>query len=155
MRIGELARKGNCDVETVRFYEREQLLDEPAREANGYRLYTSAHLVQLNFIRHCRSLGMGLPDVRTLRGFQVNPTQACDDINHLIDSQIDRIHQQVESLRQLEQQLHALRDACHANQKVSECGILRTLEQAAEGEACLCHPQPEILPAPKRPTRVG
>lgn len=140
MRIGELAQRSDCEVETVRFYEREGLLDVPAREANGYRSYSEAHLVQLNFIRHCRSLGMGLPDVRTLRSFQAKPELACDEINQLIDRQIERIHQQVESLRLLEQQLHTLRDTCHANQKTSECGILRNLEQAAEGQGCSCHP---------------
>lgn len=139
MRIGELAKRGDCDVETVRFYEREGLLDAPAREANGYRRYAEAHLVQLNFIRHCRSLGIGLPEVRVLRRFQANPELACDEINHLIDRQIARIHQQVESLRLLEQQLHTLRDTCHANQKAGECGIMRNLAQAAEGEGCLCH----------------
>lgn len=140
MRIGELAKRSDCDVETVRFYEREGLLDVPAREDNGYRRYTETHLVQLNFIRHCRSLGMGLPDVRILRSFQANPELACDDINHLIDGQIVRIHQQVESLRLLERQLHTLRDTCHANQKASECGIMRNLTQAAEGDGCSCHP---------------
>lgn len=139
MRIGELARRGECDVETVRFYEREGLLNEPAREANGYRHYAGTHLVQLNFIRHCRSLGMPLADIRTLRSFQANPDLACEAINDLLDRQIARIHQQVESLRLLEQQLHALRDTCHSNQKASECGIMRNLAQAAEGEACSCH----------------
>lgn len=139
MRIGELAKRSDCDVETVRFYEREGLLDVPAREANGYRRYAEAHLVQLNFIRHCRSLGIGLPEVRILRSFQANPELACDEINHLIDRQIARIHQQVESLRLLEQQLHALRDTCHANQKAGECGIMRNLALAAEGEGCPCH----------------
>jgi Cd(II)/Pb(II)-responsive transcriptional regulator len=139
MRIGELAQRGDCDVETVRFYEREGLLDVPAREANGYRRYAEAHLVQLNFIRHCRSLGMGLPDVRTLRSFQAKPELACDEINQLIDGQIERIHQQVESLRLLERQLHTLRDTCRTNQNASECGIMRNLEQAAEGEGCSCH----------------
>lgn len=139
MRIGELAKRGDCDVETVRFYEREGLLDAPAREANGYRRYAEAHLVQLNFIRHCRSLGIGLPEVRILRSFQANPELACDEINHLIDRQIVRIHQQVESLRLLEQQLHALRGTCRANRKAGECGIMRNLAQAAEGEGCLCH----------------
>jgi Cd(II)/Pb(II)-responsive transcriptional regulator len=139
MRIGELAQRSGCDVETVRFYEREGLLDAPEREANGYRRYAEANLFQLNFIRHCRSLGMGLPDVRILRSFQANPELACDEINHLIDSQIDRIHQQVESLRVLEQQLHALRDTCDANQKTSECGIMRNLELASAGEDCSCH----------------
>lgn len=141
MRIGELAQRSDCEVETVRFYEREGLIDVPAREVNGYRTYSELHLVQLKFIRHCRSLGMGLPDVRTLRSFQTNPELACDQINLLIDGQIERIHLQVESLRQLERQLHTLRDTCHANQKASECGIMRNLAQAAEGEGCSCHPQ--------------
>ncbi len=140
MRIGELAQRSDCDVETVRFYEREGLLDLPAREGNGYRRYTETHLVELKFIRHCRSLGMGLPDVRVLRSFQANPELACDEINQLIDGQITRIHQQVDSLRLLERQLHTLRDTCHANQKASQCGIMRNLERAAEGEDCSCHP---------------
>ena len=142
MRIGELAQRGRCDVETVRFYEREGLLDAPAREGNGYRNYTSDHLVQLNFIRHCRSLGMGLPDVRVLRSFQQHPESACDAINQLIDQQIARIHHQVESLRLLEQQLHALREACQANQTAGECGILQNLRHAAAGEPCECHAEP-------------
>ena len=140
MRIGELAKQSDCDVETVRFYEREGLLDAPAREANGYRSYGEAHQVQLKFIRHCRSLGMGLAEVRTLRGFQASPESACGEIDQLVDRQIARIHQQIESLRLLERQLHSLRDTCHASQQVSECGILRTLALAAEGEACSCHP---------------
>ncbi len=140
MRIGELAKLSGCDVETVRFYERETLLDVPAREANGYRNYTETHLVQLNFIRHCRSLGIGLPEVRILRSFQARPELACEEINQLIDRQIGRIHQQVETLRLLERQLHALRDTCHATQSASECGIMRNLAQAAEGDGCSCHP---------------
>lgn len=139
MKIGELAKRGDCSVETVRFYEREGLLEAPVRGVNGYRHYTEVHLVQLNFIRHCRSLGMGLPDVRTLLNLQAHPDLACDEINHLIESQIKRVHQQVKSLRLLEQQLHALRDTCHANTNVAECGILRNLEQAAVGEGCSCH----------------
>ncbi len=140
MKIGELAKRGACSVETVRFYELEGLLEAPMRDASGYRRYTGSHLVQLNFIRHCRSLGMGLPDVRILRSLQAHPELACDEINHLIDSQIDRVHTQIAALRVLKQQLHALRDTCHANTNVGDCAILRNLEQAAEGESCSCHP---------------
>ncbi|MFP3795477.1 Cd(II)/Pb(II)-responsive transcriptional regulator [Paraburkholderia sp. SIMBA_027] len=140
MRIGELARHAHCDVETVRFYEREGLLDEPARETNGYRSYTVAHAAQLNFIRHCRSLGIGLADIRTLRRFQADPSQPCDEVNELIDSQIARIHQQIESMRTLEQQLRTLRDSCHAHHSSSaECGIMKNLEQPIDDENCSCH----------------
>ena len=152
MRIGELAQRSDCDVETVRFYEREGLLDFPAREANGYRCYTEVHLVQLKFVRHCRSLGMGLPDVRILRSFQADPDLACDAINQLIDGQIERIHQRIDALRVLERQLHSLRDACQANQKAGECGIMRHLARAAEGDDCSCHPagraETSTAPAP-------
>ena len=89
MRIGELAKQSGCDTETIRFYEREGLLSSPLRETNGYRNYTESHLVQLNFIRHCRSLGIGLPDVRILRSFQASPELACDGINELIEQQIE------------------------------------------------------------------
>ena len=139
MRIGELAQRGHCDVETIRFYEKEKLLDTPMREANGYRSYNNTHLLQLKFIRHCRSLDMGLPDVHRLRQFQNNPELVCDDINGLIDSQIMRIHQKIESLRLLEQQLYTLRDSCHHHNKIQDCGILKNLEQAARGESCDCH----------------
>lgn len=140
MKIGELGKRGDCSVETVRFYEREGLLKTPARADNGYRRYTDTHVQQLNFIRHCRSLGMGLPEVRTLLNLQAHPDLACDEITHLIESQIGRVQQQVESLRLLEQQLHLLRDSCQATTNVRECGILRNLEQAADGEICACHP---------------
>lgn len=139
MKIGDLARRAACDVETVRFYEREGLLDAPPRDANGYRHYADTHLTQLNFIRHCRSLDIGLAEVRVLRGFQADPGLACDAVNELIDTQIARIHRQVESLRLLERQLHALRDTCRAKNTARQCGILRNLEQAAEGEGCSCH----------------
>ena len=140
MRIGELAKRGNCNVETVRFYEREGLIEAPARETNGYRHYSERHLMQLNFIRHCRSLDMGLPDVHVLRQLQANPALGCDDINGLIDRQIGRIHQQMESLRGLEQQLNALRETCTTEHTSDECGIMRTLAKAAAGDGCSCHP---------------
>ena len=66
MHIGELARRTGIQVETIRYYEREGLLPEPARSDGNYRVYGPGHLEQLQFIRHCRSLDMSLDEVRTL-----------------------------------------------------------------------------------------
>jgi Cd(II)/Pb(II)-responsive transcriptional regulator len=147
MKIGELANRGLCSVETVRFYEKEGLLDAPGRDDNGYRQYTGSHLAQLNFIRHCRSLGMGLPEVRTLRSLQTHPELACDEINHLLDSQIERVHRQITALRLLQKQLRSLRGSCHANTTVGNCAILRNLEQAVGVEECPCHATKEEIHA--------
>ena len=54
MQIKELARATGVDVETIRYYEKQGLLPEPARRDNGYRDYEATHLERLAFIRHCR-----------------------------------------------------------------------------------------------------
>ena len=94
---------------------------------------------QLNFVRHCRSLGMSLADVRRLRDFERNPSLACDDINALLDRQIEQIHAQRMALETLEGQLRALRHTCTQPHQASECGILQNLQQAAAGASCECH----------------
>ncbi len=140
MWIGALAKQAGCDTETIRYFERAGVLQKPARTAAGYRSYTSEHLEQLNFVRHCRSLGMTLAEIKTLQSFQANPNVACTDINVLLDRHIVGVHQQMKALRRLEKQLLALRNRCHETLKASECGILNTLINAAGGRECVCHP---------------
>eukprot|EP01136_Pigoraptor_vietnamica_P012486 Opistho-1_new@52457 len=79
MQIKDLARATGVDVETIRFYEKEGLLPEPARLDNGYRNYAQPHLERLSFIRHCRALDMPLPDVKRLLGFVDDPHVLCVD----------------------------------------------------------------------------
>lgn len=143
MLIGELARQAGCEVETIRYYEREKLLSAPARSASGYRQYSGAHLGELNFILHCRSLGISLAEIRLLARFRADPSLACEDINRLIDRHIGSVHQQLESLRLLEHQLQTLRERCQHGSDAAHCGILQTLVQAAEGAPCPCHPDPD------------
>ncbi|BEV73688.1 Cd(II)/Pb(II)-responsive transcriptional regulator [Paludibacterium sp. B53371] len=139
MLIGELAKLAGCEVETIRFYEKEKLLSAPERSASGYRHYRSDHLGELNFILHCRSLGISLAEIRQLANFRADPSLACEEINQLIDQHIKSVHQQLESLRLLEQQLLTLRQRCQHSSDAAHCGILQTLVQAAEGEPCACH----------------
>jgi Cd(II)/Pb(II)-responsive transcriptional regulator len=139
MLIGALATHAGCHTETIRYYEREGLLQKPSRTTAGYRSYTSEHLEQLNFVRHCRSLGMTLLEIRTLQSFRANPNLACTDINTLLDQHIVRIHQQIEAMHFLKKQLLALRDRCHDNLPASECGILNMLISAGAGNECVCH----------------
>lgn len=139
MRIGEIARKTGYKVQTLRFYEEEGLLPTPSRSASGYRVYDRAHVEQLNFIRHCRSLGMPLNEVKWLLSLRDNPSgAACADADQFLDNHIVQVEQQIAVLRQLKQQLLALRRTCK-RQNTSECGILQTLSAAAAGERCACH----------------
>ncbi|MGL4860686.1 MAG: MerR family transcriptional regulator, partial [Enterobacteriaceae bacterium] len=68
MKIGELAQAANCTTETIRFYEKKELLPKAERTAANYRSYTPAHLERLRFIRVCRTLDMTHEEIRQLLG---------------------------------------------------------------------------------------
>lgn len=139
MKIGELASAAGCDVQTVRFYEREGLLEEPVRTASGYRSYDERHLTRLNFIRHCRSLDIPLPEVRQLLDFAAAPDQSCGQVNDLLDGHIALVKSRIQALKALEKQLVALRQTCDGDASHS-CAILESFMSAAEQHACVCHP---------------
>jgi Cd(II)/Pb(II)-responsive transcriptional regulator len=138
MKIGELAAQAACDVQTVRFYEREGLLEEPARDASGYRSYDGRHLSRLNFIRHCRSLDIPLPEVRQLLAFAAEPGESCAQVNDLLDGHIALVKSRIQALKVLEKQLVALRKTCDGDTS-HPCAILESFVSAAEQHACACH----------------
>lgn len=138
MKIGELAAQAGCDVQTVRFYEREGLLEEPARTDSGYRSYDARHLTQLSFIRHLRSLDIPLPEAKRLLAFAAAPDQSCDAVNELLDGQIALVKERMRALKTLERQLVALRKTCDGDTS-HPCAILESFVSAAEQHGCACH----------------
>ena len=131
MKISELAKAAFTQSETIRYYEREGLLPEPARTGANYRNYDSSHLERLAFIRHCRSLDMTLSEVRTLLHFKDAPKENCSEVNSLLDAHAGHVLQRIEELQSLEKELRALRLQCASSQQAADCGILEGLEQAA------------------------
>lgn len=138
MKIGELASQAGCDVQTVRFYEREGLLEEPGRTESGYRSYDDRHLARLNFIRHCRSLDIPLPEVRQLLAFAAEPDQSCAQVNGLLDGHIALVRTRIQALEALQQQLLALRASCDGDTS-HPCAILQSFMSATGAHACACH----------------
>ena len=140
MRIGELAKITGIEVETLRYYERVGLVQLPARQGNGYRTYGQDAVERANFIRHCRTLDMGLGDIKRLLDFTSKPDADCLDVNRLLDEHLARVRTKLKSLQTLEKQLARLRTQCDTGHRAADCGILQDLVAAAHGEACACHP---------------
>lgn len=131
MKIGELAEKSGCLVETIRYYERIGLLMPPERAMNNYRSYTERHGERLLFIRHCRALDMTLDEIRTLLTLRDDPQRACAGVNQLLDDHIGHVAERIQALTALEAQLRELRGRCVTDDTTSACEILRAL--GAEG----------------------
>ncbi|WP_395702281.1 Cd(II)/Pb(II)-responsive transcriptional regulator [Aquabacterium sp.] len=132
MKIGELAAASATPIETIRFYEREGLLPEPARSQGNFRLYEAPHLERLQFIRHCRGLDMSLDEVRVLLKFKDAPGDDCGDVNALLDEHVGHVARRIKELRALERQLRDLRQRCGSSRPTQACGILAGLDEAAQ-----------------------
>lgn len=138
MKIGELADQVGCDVQTIRYYEREGLMVEPGRSEAGHRRYGEHDAKRLRFIRHCRSLDMPLSEIRLLLAFAAAPTEACAQVDALLDKHIAHVRARLAVLQDLDAQLVALRARCDGD-TTHACAILGAFNDGPsrpEGECC-------------------
>lgn len=127
LKIGELAKRTDLLVETIRYYEREGLLPDPPRSDGNYRLYSDTHLERLQFIRHCRSLDMTLEEIRNLLRFRDAPARNCGEVNALLDEHIQHVGKRIRELKLLQKNLRGLRNLCQQEQATKDCRILQSL----------------------------
>jgi len=139
MKIGKLAGQAGVDVQTIRYYEREGLLEAPSRTPSGYRVYGPQHLERLNFVRHCRSLDMPLAEIKRLIDLSSDQRVSCEQVDALVRAHLERVRTKRAALQTLEAQLTTLTAQCASGHRIADCGILEKLIHAAHGEACACH----------------
>ena len=133
MRIGELARRTGCSIDTIRYYEREDLLPRAQRSAGNFRLYGEQAVERLQFIRHCRSLDMNLADVSTLLRIQDHPDDNCEDGIALLDAHLVQLARRIADLERLRRSLGELRRGCCREGSIArDCGILKELARGPE-----------------------
>ena len=134
MKIGELAKVTGCTVQTIRFYEKEQLLEPVRRSEGNFRLYDTTVVDQLMFIKRCRNLDLALSEIRQLVELAHSPGKQCDHVNQLIDKHIQQVEDGIQELTKLQQQLKSLRSSCSTDRTVEQCGILQNLSVSADLE---------------------
>jgi len=131
MKIGELAKATGTQTETIRYYERENLLPIAMRTESNYRVYDSSHVERLAFIRHCRCLDMTLDEIRVLLHFKDVPDENCGAVDALLQEHIGHVVSRIRELQTLEAELRSLQQQCSPGHRAGECGILGGLATAA------------------------
>ncbi|MGQ0285895.1 Cd(II)/Pb(II)-responsive transcriptional regulator [Pasteurellaceae bacterium 22721_9_1] len=112
MRIGQLAKTTGCTVETIRFYEKQGLLQPAQRSSNNYRTYTNEHLQRLAFICYCRTLDISLAEIRQLLSLDNATAEQTQEINLLLDRHIKDIAKRIHELDHLRMELIELKRKC-------------------------------------------
>ena len=133
MRIGELAKRTGCKVQTVRYYEQIGLLPAPPRTQGGQRLYGEAEARRLAFIRHGRELGFGLDAIRALLAMADAPHAPCGPADAIARRQLVEVEHRMARLASLRAELKRMIEACEGAE-VAEC---RVIESLADHGLCL------------------
>lgn len=126
--IGKVARGAGLAIDTVRYYEREGLLQRPARTPAGYRQYSADVVAQLRFIRQAKDLGFSLSEIKELLALRVTPGKSCADVRAHAEYKITDVDRRIASLKRMRGALVKLASACSGKGPVSQCPILEALE---------------------------
>ena len=124
--IGSLSKQTGCNIETIRYYEREGLMPDPPRTTGGHRVYDDKHLKRLTFIRRSRELGFTLEDVRGLLRIVDGGHYTCAEVKAVTLNHIDDIRGKMADLRKLEKVLKELAAQCTGDQ-TPDCPIVEAL----------------------------
>ena len=127
MTIGRIAKAAGVNVETVRFYQRKGLLDEPVKPLSGVRRYGEAYLSRLRFIKRAQQIGFSLAEVQRLLDLE-NP-QSCGAARALAAEKLALVEARVADLERIRGALDELVKRCDVRRGKVACPIIATLTE--------------------------
>jgi MerR family mercuric resistance operon transcriptional regulator len=124
--MGALSKRTGCKVEKIRYYERAGLLPIPARSPGGYRIYRSAHLKRLTFIRRARALGFSIDEVRKLFKLADERTRPCAEVRVVAGAHLEDVQAKIADLQAMERVLRETVARCASGRR-ADCPLIETL----------------------------
>lgn len=136
LRIGELASLAQVSADTLRYYEKQGLLEPATRSAAGYRLYSPVESKKISFILAAKEVGFTLAEIQKLLSLEVTKDEkSCADVKAFVDHKIEDINHRLDELRKIKRSLKTLSDACCGGpEPATQCTILETLSDSSPHE---------------------
>ncbi|MCH8002457.1 MAG: MerR family DNA-binding protein [Proteobacteria bacterium] len=133
MTIGRLARKARVGVETIRFYERKGLIEQPRRPRDGgYRVYPEETAHRIRFIRQAQELGFSLREVQDLLSLRADPESDSADVRERAAAKLAEVKRKITELERIRAALEDLIAACPGRGALRNCSIMETLRAGEE-----------------------
>jgi MerR family mercuric resistance operon transcriptional regulator len=128
LRIGTVAQRGGVNLETIRYYERRQLLPKPPRTPSGYRMFGEDAVKRIQFIKRAQELGFSLREISELLALRADRHRSCTGVRERTKAKIGDIESKIRALEQLKSALQSVTATCSGKGPVSECPILEYLD---------------------------
>lgn len=127
--IGQVARLAGVGVETVRFHEREGLLEVPPRRASGYRQYNEQVVKRLHFIKRAQKLGFSLKEITELLTLRVDGHTTCDEVKQCAEAKLAEVERKMAELQRMRHALLQVAALCTGEGPANACPMLEALDQ--------------------------
>lgn len=122
--ISLVAKSLNLNVETIRYYERRGLIEQPEKPLQGYRVYPEQTIQRIQFIKRAKELGFTLDEIENL--LRLGDSH-CEDIQEIAEDKLDTIQTKIDDLESLRLVLNKLVIQCRTNPDRSHCPIVEAL----------------------------
>lgn len=124
--IGRAAREAGVNIETVRFYERRGLIEQP-RKGDGYRVYSPDQVARIRFIKEAQQIGFTLSEIGELLTLRADPSADCSAVRDQAAAKLAEVHRKIEQLQRVGAALETLIAACPQHGALQACSIMDAL----------------------------
>lgn len=127
--IGALAKAAGVGVETIRFYERKKLIEQPAKET-GFRTYSPGDVKKIKFIKRAQELGFTLSEAKSLMELKTCSVETSPQIRKITEEKMEEVEAKIKNLNQMLLALKTFANTCGHKHDVSaqDCGLLDCFE---------------------------
>ncbi len=129
MTISKVAKKAGVGIETVRFYERKGLVDQPPKPpSGGYRVYPTEMVGRIRFIRQAQELGFTLREINELLSLRTDPATDCADVREQAQAKLDEVNRKIAVMKGIQTALEKLIAACPGQGALQLCSIIEAIK---------------------------
>ncbi len=125
-RIGEITQKLEISADTLRYYEKINLLPKISRNSSGVREYTDKDISLLKFIRRAQKMNFALSEISDLIHMRTDPQHARDEVRLLTAQKLKDINASIDELTILRNELQLLLNLCFGSDE--NCPIIDSMD---------------------------
>lgn len=128
--IAKAAAEAGVSVETIRFYERRGLIQQPPK-GEGYRVYPAEMVARVRFIRQAQQIGFSLREVQELLSLRADPAADCADVRRRAAQKIEEVDRKIADLQRVRAALETVVSVCPGRGGLTDCTVMAALEHPA------------------------
>lgn len=133
--ISKAAHEAGVGVETIRFYERRGLIEQPDKPGHtGYRRYSAETVRRIRFIRKAQQIGFSLREIQELLWLRADPSADCGDVRQKAASKINEVDEKISELKKIRKALERVIADCPGQGALKGCTILEALQDGERPE---------------------